>query len=148
MVHLYKHLNVPPHESMYILNITDLYEDTLVFNLGDRLPVAAEWNETFADGNYKREGTYLVMVQGGKAHFFLCGGPQGDENVTELFRDWGKVGGVSVSQLTEMYEEAKVDIHEDSESTEHEVRQKKYLNWMIGNALIANLAFTAVAIHG
>lgn len=148
VVHVYYQKDTPVHpESQYILSIGDLFQDTVVFNLADRLPVEPDFATVFGHGVHERIATYLVISQGGRSHFFMCGGQKGEENIESLFRDYGKIGTLNFGEVMEDYALAKIDPKENVDADELEVRQKTYLNWMLANALVANLAFTQVAYH-
>lgn len=139
---IYELLSTPPAPTDQLLVGGDLYGDTVVFNLYHRLPVEPDWEALFSTGNHRRIADYLVITQGGKSQFFRCGGPRIEDDVDAFFLDWGKVGSASLKDIKEQYEHARVKDVDVNEADE--VRNADRLNWLIGNALIANFVFTAV----
>lgn len=139
---VYELLSTPPGSDDQLLVGGDLYSDTVVFNLYHRLPVEPDWEVLFSAGNHRRIADYLVITQGGKSQFFKCGGPRIEDDVDAFFLDWGKVGTASLKDIKEQYEHARVKDVDVNEADE--VRNADRLNWLIGNALIANFVFTAL----
>lgn len=139
---VYELLTTSPAPSDDLLVCGDLYSDTVVFNLHQRLPVEPDWEGLFSTGNHRRIADYLVITQGGQSQFFKCGGPRVEDNVDEFFLGWGKVGSASLKDIKEQYEHARVSDVDTSEP--EEVRRADRTNWIIGNALIANFVFTAL----
>lgn len=145
-VRVYKKLSVPPHDSMGLLEIADLYTDTVVFDIMGRLPLEPDWQDLFSDGNYAHEATFLVFNQGGQSHFFLCGGEPGEDKVEQTLLDFGKIGTASLNDLKTQYTEIATVIEDDFDATQK--KQAINHNWLLLNGLIANFNLTIVSISG
>lgn len=145
IVNVYRKMDVAP-TTQDVLHITDLSLDTVVFDIMGRLPLEANWQEVFSDGNYQWLDAFLVFTQGGHSHFFKCGGQAGENHVESSFLDFGKVGTASCRDLMEQYALSKFELSEEMDP--QELKQLGYKNWLLVNALIANLTFTAISIQG
>lgn len=141
VINVYKQLRRAVKEGETVLASNDLYMDTVVMDVVSGGMFEPIFSELFGHGVFGRQITYLAVKQAGKTHLCICGDQDlYGSDVERLFKEYGQVKGIYFDEMLEQYNEVKYPVDSGDEAVD---RENATSNWLIANALIVNLAFTA-----